>query len=1076
MGSVSRPYLRFPAIAGDLLAFVADDDIWLAELRDKTTARRLSAGCGPIIAPHFSPSASTVAFTGRRDGPAEAYVLEAQGGEVRRLTYLADETTRVIGFEDDATVLVVSAAGQPFSTRTMARAVPVDGGPARELGLGPITALARHGDGTVVVGVNQSLHRGASWKRYRGGSAARLWVKAGGAETFVPMLRELSGQVEDPVFVGDRLCFLSDHEGVANLYSVRSDGSDLRRHSDHDPFYARALRSDGERLIYQCAGDLWLVDDLSARGSPRRLEVRLGGALVGRSPQRIQAKDHLGAFSFDDTGTSALLEVRGTIQLLAYHRGPTRLLGGGNGVRARLPAVLGSGASAEAVFVSDAEGPDALELVGLGRAGHGRVRRLGSGRIGRVLELATSPDGARVVLSTHDGRVLALELATGAVEELDASSEGEVTGLAFSPDSRLCAWSHPGPDPLRQIRIANLEHHEVIEATPLRFRDEEPVFSRDGRYLAFLSSRTFDPVYDAQVFDLSFPFATRPYLLVLSAQTPSPFDPAPEGEAGPPEREKAEVPFTRVDVDGLDGRVVAVPVAPGRYQRLRSIVGGVSYLSETLRGELGEARSAGDEAMTRSLMGFDLTSRRERLIASGVGAYEVSRDGKRILAALGTDLRVLAVEGHDDEDAASEERGEIDLSRVRIEIDPVAEWRQMFEETARLMADHYFVEDMSGVDWWGAVERYRPLLERITTRDDLSEVIWELQGELATSHAYEVPPRRLDRESAPIGQLGADFAVRDGELVLERLLPAESSVSAARSPLGAPGVALEEGDVLVAIDGRRVDAARGAAPLLVGAADRPVELSVRKPGQPELRRVVVVPLGDERPLRYQDWVARTRAAVHERSADRVGYLHVPDMVATGWAELHRDLRVEVRYPALVVDVRDNRGGHVSELVVEKLARTVRGWELGRHRGPTTYPRDARRGPIVLVADEHAGSDGDIVTAAFKLYGLGPVVGTRTWGGVVGIDYAYQLVDGTTVTQPRYAFYFSGGLGFDIENFGVAPDVEVLFGPSDWAQGRDPQLDAAVELALRALEAQPPASPPEISLRPSRAPRPLPPRP
>ena len=333
----------------------------------------------------------------------------------------------------------------------------------------------------------------------------------------------------------------------------------------------------------------------------------------------------------------------------------------------------------------------------------------------------------------------------------------------------------------------------------------------------------------------------------------------------------------------------------------------------------------------------------------------------------------------------------------------------MYEEAGRLMADHFHAEDMAGVDWEAARARYRPLVERVATRDDLSEVIWELHGELGASHAYERPPDRPVEAEERLGLLGADLA-RDGtgRLVLARVLPGESSVPDARSPLAAPGVALRPGDALLAVDGRPVDPAAGVGPLLVGAAGRPVELTVaRAPAEPAAgsasasatgpeQKVVVVPLADERPLRYQDWVRGRRGLVHSSSGGRVGYLHVPDMVGSGWAQLHRDLHLEVRREALVVDVRDNSGGHVSELVIEKLARTVRGWDLARHREPQTYPSDVPRGPLVAVVNEQAGSDGDIVTAAFQLNGLGPVVGKRTWGGVIGIDSAYDLVDGSAI--------------------------------------------------------------------------------
>jgi tricorn protease len=351
-------------------------------------------------------------------------------------------------------------------------------------------------------------------------------------------------------------------------------------------------------------------------------------------------------------------------------------------------------------------------------------------------------------------------------------------------------------------------------------------------------------------------------------------------------------------------------------------------------------------------------------------------------------------------------------------------------------------------------------------------------GELGTSHAYVTAAWDGTRDYTPVGQLGADIS-RDaaGRWVVDRVLPGESSDPRARSPLEAPGVAAGPGDELVAVDGQPVDPRRGPWPLLAGTAGKPVELILRPHGaDPEARRhVVVVPLRSDRRLRYQDWVAGRRRLVRELSDGRLGYLHIPDMMGEGWAHFHRDLRAEMTRDGLIFDVRGNSGGHTSELVVEKLARRVVGWSLGRWRQPYSYPREARRGAVVTLADEFAGSDGDIVTAAVKLLGLGPVVGTRTWGGVIGIEGRQGLVDGSTVTVPRYAFYFDE-YGWGVENYGVDPDVEVLITPDDAAAGRDTQLETAVQLAKEALDKQPRPPPPHVAAGPVKSRRPLPPRP
>lgn len=402
----------------------------------------------------------------------------------------------------------------------------------------------------------------------------------------------------------------------------------------------------------------------------------------------------------------------------------------------------------------------------------------------------------------------------------------------------------------------------------------------------------------------------------------------------------------------------------------------------------------------------------------------------------------------------------VDLGRIRRTVDPAAEWRQMFDENGRIMRDNFWRPDLGGVDWDGVLDRYRPVLDRVATHDDLVDLLWEVHGELGTSHAYVVPRGGSGRGPRQ-GLLGADLSRHaDGTWRIDRILPSETSDPDAHSPLTAPGVAVRAGDAIVAVGGQPVDPVTGPGPLLVGTAGRPTELTVSPSGGGEPRHAVVVPLADEEALRYHAWVAGRRAYVHERSGGRLGYLHVPDMQAPGWAQIHRDLRVEVAREGLVVDVRENRGGHTSQLVIEKLARRIVGWDLPRGMRPVSYPEDAPRGPVVAVANEFSGSDGDIVNAAIKALGIGPVVGTRTWGGTVGIDSRYHLVDGTLVTQPKYAIWLEG-YGFDVENHGVDPDVEVVVRPQDWAAGRDVQLDEAIRMALQALETGPAKTPPTL---------------
>ncbi|MET8435412.1 S41 family peptidase [Streptomyces sp900116325] len=1066
-------YLRYPHVQGELIAFTAEDDVWLAPLGGGR-AWRVSADNRPVSQPRISPDGAHVAWTSTRDGAPEVHLAPVDGGPSKRLTYWGDARTSVRGWTPEGDVLVISTQGQVSLRRSWARAVPVDGGPARTLPYGPVGSLA-YGPGGRVLLLSATMGReAATWKRYRGGTAGKLWLAQApgegqgpdGAAEFVRIHEGLDGNIECPMWVGDRLAFLSDHEGVGALYSSLPDGSDLRRHTEADGFYARHATTDGTRVSYSSAGELWLLDDLEGAG-PRRLDIRLGGQRADLQPHPVHAGSHLDSASPDRTGRGSAVGTRGAVHWVTHREGPARALAVEPGVRARLPRTFQADGDQHVVWVTDAEGDDALECApATGIAPGTAPRRLAAGRLGRVLDLAAAPDGSRFAVASHDGRILIVERERGEVHEVDRSEHGDASGLVFSPDSAWLAWSHPGPEPLSQLKLAHLADLSVAEATPLRFRDYAPAFTVDGKHLAFLSERAFDPIYDAHVFDLAFVGACRPHLLTLAATTPSPFGPQRHGR--PTEKEKSSgdgdqdnptaLPVTRIDLEGLADRIVPLPVEAARYSSLRAAKDGLLWLRHPVTGVLGTAGATPDSRGPETVLErYDLEKLHSDELASDVSRFAVSGDGRRLVLHIRGKLRVVPADSRvpagsdDDHDGGSDT---VDLSRIRRTVEPAAEWRQMYDEAGRIMRDNFWRPDMGGVDWDGVLDRYRPVLARVATHDDLVDLLWEVQGELGTSHAYVTPPGGRHDDTSRQGLLGADISRTDeGDWRIDRILPSETSDPAARSPLAAPGVAVHAGDAILAVDGQEIAPLTGPGPLLTGSADKPVELTVEPADGGNLRHVVVVPTADEEALRYHAWVADRRAYVHEQSGGRLGYLHVPDMVGSGWAQLHRDLRVEVAREGLVVDVRENRGGHTSQLVVEKLARRIVGWDLPRGMQPYSYPGDAPRGPVVAVANEFSGSDGDIVNAAIKALGIGPVVGTRTWGGVVGIDSRYRLVDGTLVTQPKYAFWLEG-YGWGVENHGVDPDVEVVMTPQDHAAGRDPQLDAAIRIALEGLAQSP----------------------
>ncbi|GGV12967.1 tricorn protease [Kitasatospora herbaricolor] len=1076
-------YLRHPHLRGGLLAFTAEDDVWVAPLTDGAGAGRawrVSCDRTRVSHPRLSPDGRTLAWTSWLTLTPEVWTAPSDGGEAVRLSYWGSQDTRVRGWLPDGEVLAVTSYHEPFAHYTWAHALPLDGSPGRKMPWGPVGDAQVNSEHTVLL-TGAAPHEPAAWKRYRGGATGRLWVDGR------RLLPEHAGHLASPMPVdgpdGPRIAFLSDHEGIGNLYSCRPDGSGLRRHTDHASYYAREAATDGTRIVYQHAGDIWLLDSLDAP-APRRLRVPLGGARAGRRPYQVNAASHVKDLACDATGRTGVITVRGSQYWLTHRDGPARALADTPGVRTRLPVVLGH--TDEVCWITDAEGEDAVEIAPLPgsehhhehRSGqHPGIRRIAGGRIGRVLELTAAPDGRTLAAATSDGRLLLVGTADGEVRELAASTYGPVGSAVFSPDSLWVAWSQPvAGRSLRKIRMTRADTlAPITDVTDGRFEDEQPVFTRDGRYLVFLSWRGFDPVHDVHTGDMSFPLGCRPYLVPLAADTPSPFAAPAEGRPGGAVPAAGAAPgdgTVTVEPQGISERLVQFPVIASKYSATDAVRGGLVWLRWPISGALGQTFANPDDTSGRpSLEYFDLARGTRTTLVDKLDGYAVSGDGGSVSVYSAGTLRIVPVPGPGGGLS-------VDLRRITHTVHPAEEWRQAYHEAARIVRDQFWDEGMCGLDWPALTAQYEPLLERIAGPDDFADLLRELLGELGTSHAYVTPARRGEGPSPvqqPLGLLGANARRSpDGHWLVDRVLPGESSDPRARAPLAAHGV--RDGDELLAVAGRPPDPVRGPAPLLAGTGGTSVELSLRTGPQGRVRRIAVTPLTDERPIRYQAWVGRRRELVREFSDGRCGYLHIPDLGGSGWAQFNRDVRRELDKPALVLDVRGNAGGNVSELVLEKLTRRVLGWDFSRGRQPVRYPRDAPRGPVVALADEATSSDGDVIITAIKLLGLGPVIGARTWGGVVGMTGRHQLGDGTQISVPKNASWFTGGLGWSVENHGAEPDVHVLRTPNDWARGRHPDLSCAVGLALELLEDSPAAVPPPEDIpRPDLRRPPLPPR-
>ena len=1065
----SQGYVRFPTIHQGKIIFVSEDDLWLVS-SEGGRAERLTAGVGEVMYPHFSPDGELLAFVGHEEGPGEIYVMPASGGVAQRLTFQS-ALCRVAGWSPagDA-ILYASNAGQShYSNNVIYTISPQDSQP-RQVPVGMANAISYGPHGGVVIGRN--INEPARWKRYRGGTVGHLWCDLSGSGIFQRLLR-LNGNIANPCWVGERIYFLSDHEGVGNIYSCTPTGEDIRRHTNHNDFYARNLSSDGQRLVYHAGADLHLFDPSTAK--VRRLEVVLPSLRTQRNRKFVPAGSYLDSYALHPQGYAAALTTRGKAFTMGNWEGPVLQHGEPDGVRYRFLEWLNDGK--RLVAVNDATGRESLVIFNPEDASPPRT--FVDIDFGRALDFAVSPTDDAVAIANHRNELVVVDLEAGTSRVIDRSDYEQMRGMAWSPDGRWLAYGIPTAAKKTAIKLCNLENGETHFATEPVLHDVSPAFDPEGKYLYFLGYRTFNPVYDNLQFDLSFPTGVKPYALMLRRDLRSPFIPEPRApeekekekeessaekqEQGSEDEDESKKETSKkpapivIDLEGITTRALPFPVTEGKFRAVRGVKGKALFLSFPIEGSVYQPGENHDPK--GHIDSYDFEAHKYEYLIDGVSGFDLSRDSKTLIYRSRQRLRVLkagdkAPKGENG-DRASRETGWLDLHRVKVPVQPAAEWKQMFAEAWRLQREHFWAEDMLGIDWDAVYAQYAPLVARVSSRSELSDLLWELQGELGTSHAYESGGEYRQGPHYQQGFLGVDWSYDAGNdrYRIARIIQGDPWDSRATSPLTSPGLNVHADDAVLAINGQPVGPERSPQELLVNQADNEVQLTIEDATSKETRVITVKALSDEKPARYREWVENNRRFVHEQSQGRVGYIHIPDMMGRGFGEFHRSYLAEHDYRGLLIDVRHNTGGHVSGLLLEKLARRRLGYDFPRWGQPVPYPEESPRGPMVALADEYTASDADTFSHSFKLMGLGPLIGKRTWGGVIYISPQHTLVDGTRTTQPEFAFWFKD-VGWNVENYGTDPDIEVDIAPQDYVNNVDPQLERAIAEALRLIEEVP----------------------
>ncbi|MBK8056732.1 MAG: PD40 domain-containing protein [Gemmatimonadetes bacterium] len=1046
--------LRQPNASATHVVVSYASDLWIAP-RTGGAARRLTSHPGVESNPRFSPDGRWIAFTGEYGGNPDVYVVSTEGGEPRRLTWHPHNDV-VQGWTPDGTrILFASERGTAPVPHPRFWTVPAAGGTPEALRIprankGAFSADARR------VAYQLVAPWDVEWRNYRGGQAQpiRLIDLASSEEEKVPWA---GSHDTDPVWLGNQVYFLSDRNFAVNLYRYDPASRQVAQLTRHRDFDAKQLSAGGGVLTYEVGGYVHVFDPATNRDSP--LAITVSGDLPWSREQWKNVAANISGATLSPTGTRALFEARGEVWTVPADKGDVRNLSNTPGAGDRQPAWSPDGKSV--AWFSDASGE--YKLVVAPQTGLGERKEIALGKPSMYFNPRWSPDSKRIAFTDVGLNLWMVDVATGTPTLVDTDQwmvPARTLDAAWSPDSRWIAYAKRLPSQLHAIFVYDVSAKRSTRITDGLSDALAPAWDRNGKYLYWLASTDLGLNTSwLEMAPYDHPVTRSLYLAVLRKGEPSPFLPQSDDEkasadsakpVAPPAAGAAPAPPTvAIDFDGLSQRVLAVDVPARNYADLIPGPEGAIFFVESSQASPSPG-TLNAEPTTFSLSRHDLATRKAQALVAGVSSYAISADGKKLLYRQGTDWRLV------DADKPVPPTAPRLAVTLNMRLDPRAEWRQIFREAWRLQRDFFYVSNIHGADWNEVWRKYSPWVEHVGHRADLTYLLDILGGETSVGHSFvfggELP--EFDRPS--IGLLGADLTVQEGRFRVSRILSGENWNPELRAPLSAPGVDVREGDYLLAVNGVDVRPTREAAAWFEGTAGKQVVLTVNQ--QPTLigaRQVTVVPVASEDGLRSRAWVEDNRRMVDRLSNGRLAYVWLPNTGNGGYTYFNRYFFAQQDREGVVIDERWNGGGSAADYVIDVLRRQLFGYfnnPVG-DRALFRTPQAAIWGAKVLVINEMAGSGGDLLPFMFREAKLGPLVGTRTWGGLVGTWDTQQLVDGGIITNPRGGFINPRG-EWDVENVGVAPDVEVEMTAKEVNAGRDPQLERGVQEALRQLQAQP----------------------
>lgn len=1036
--------MRFADIHKDKVIFSYAGDLWISGINGDY-ARRLTTGKGTEYFAKFSPDGKWIAFTGQYKGYNQVYVMPVTGEIPKQLTFYPAQSrydNQVIDWTPDGEYIIFRSFRDTFAFYTKGRLFKISykGGWPEPLPLSEGAALS-FSPCTKKIAFNRIVRDFEPWKRYKGGMAQDVWIYDFDKDD-IRKITDWKGTDHHPMWHEDKIYFVSDRTGILNIYSYNTRTSETKQITDFREWDVKWPSLGPQAIVFELRGRLYSMDLSDENVAP--LKIKIGYDLTNVAPKYVDASKNLESISLSPHGDMIAFGVRGELFIVSPEKGSVRNLSQTPSVReqnlawspdGKWIAYISDRPGTEELFIMDKDGKECIQLT------------RGSKWI--IRNPVWSPDGKKIAFMDLGLDLYFVDIETKKKTKVDSSNQTLVKYYNWSPDCRWIAYTKFDQTEFATLYIYNLETKKVFQITDGHRWDVEGVFGPKGEYLYFISRRDFNPSFGNFEYNYTYSDMDRVYVLILNKSIPSPFIPKHIEDREKHSSREEMKPSGKIQIDfkGLSDRVIALPISPAEISDLKAGRDAVFYLKKSVL----------KRRTRRTLCVFNLREKKEVVVFEDPQFFDLSADCEKLLLVTENAFKVLDAETAKID---SEEVKRWPQLKLDTRCDPIAEWKQMFQEAWRWQRNLHFFEDMGGLDWPGILKKYLPLVDHLTDRHDLNYLISEMIGELEVGHLFAGGGDIAQVETVKTGLLGGDLAPdENGYFRIIKIFKGENWNSTARSPFTEPGIKASEEDYILQINGKHLRLPENPYNLLEKTLDKIIELRLNgNPVQAGSWTVNVETIRSEAQLRYLDWVEQNRLKVEKTSKGRVGYVHVPNMGRSGLNQFAKDWYSQLNKEGIIVDERFNDGGYLAEAMLERMMRYPVGMNINKAEGNWTYPKAAFSGHIVMLIDKYAGSDGDNFPYFYREYRkrgferFGPIIGTRTWGGVIG-GISLSLMDGGRVSAAGNAVT-NMGLDPEVENYGVPPDIEIDNLPNDAARGHDAQLEKAIEMIMDLIERSP----------------------